>query len=864
MEPGAQIGHYEIVSFLGRGGMGEVWRARDTKLHRDVAIKSLPANFARDADRLARFGREARVLASLSHPGIGAIFGLEEDGGTHFLVLELVEGETLEDRLRRGPLREDVAVRFALAIAEAVEAAHGKGVVHRDLKPANIKITPDGRVKVLDFGLARTVLPGSDADLSQSPTMSVSGTMAGTLLGTAAYMAPEQARGETVDARADVWAFGCILFEMLSGKPAYGGGSLTEVLANVLRDPPDWTALPSATDRELRRLLERCLDKEPARRKQSIGDARVDLDRLGEAEDATFPRAGVGRVVWVALAASALAGAVFAWVGLRAFLPESGARMLRYAITLPAGDTLLGDNPFSVVDVSPDGETVVYVGVHDGLWQLYRKTRGMVEPEVIPGTEGARQPFFSPDGADVAFVADGELKRVAIGGGTPSRIAPAPVFWEGTWTEDDQIVFGGAGGLMRVAAGGGVPTPLTRTAPGELAHRRPRMLPDRAHVLYTATGFGRSDVVVRELETGTEKVRFEGTGARLAHGHLLFGRSRELWAIAFDADRVRTSGEAVRVVEGVQRDGYGAPQFALGEDGTLVWVPSGFSAEGTLVLTDRSGAVQTVLQELPTLSYLPRFSPSAGTLLIGIQDQLTEQFRLWRFDPARGSSEPVAEAIGFPMWSPDGNRFAYLDVDGRVWARNADGSGTPTILYESEYPVWPASWARIGDTEWLGLGLERPASGFDAVAVRLSDGEILPIRSTPATERFPMFAPGRPLVAYELERGGQFHVAVRVFPDGEERVVSVDGGIGPVWGPGGDQLYYSRGDQLWVVDVDMREGLDTSPPRLVFEGPYRSFNHAVSPDGETFALIRYDRAELPRIYVATDWLEELGSLVPAD
>ena len=473
LNPGTSLGHYDVTSLLGEGGMGQVWQATDTQLNRQVALKILPDAFADDPDRLARFKREAQILASLNHPNIAAIHGIEESEGTRALVLELVEGPTLADRISQGPIPLDEALPIARQIAEALEAAHEAGVIHRDLKPANIKVREDGTVKVLDFGLAKALDPSPDGDPSQSPTLTAAATQMGVILGTAAYMSPEQARGKTVDRRTDIWAFGCVLFEMLTGERVFQGEDVSLTLAEVMKTEPAWDALPSDSPVFVRRVLRRCMEKDPRRRLRDIGDGLAEIEEALRAPEAE--RAGPREVrsrVWyrtvsVSLAvvvASALTGGLTLWV------TRSDEGTLRPPTRLSINLTTIDElsvGPGPIVATSPDGTQVVFVGRRDGVDRLYRRPLGQLEASLIPGTGGARTPFFSPDGEWVGFVADAQLKRVPVRGGPVVVVCAAPGFVIGArWADDDTIVFGDLnGGLSQVVAAGGTPRPLTTLDP---------------------------------------------------------------------------------------------------------------------------------------------------------------------------------------------------------------------------------------------------------------------------------------------------------------------------------------------------------------------------------------------------------------
>ena len=591
MESGTQLGSYEILSPLGKGGMGEVWRARDSKLGREVAIKTLPEEFAQDEERLARFEREAKLLASLNHPNIAAIYGLEEDNGTRFLVLELVEGDTLAERLKRGAIPVEESLRLALQIAEALEAAHEKGVIHRDLKPANIKVTPDGKVKVLDFGLAKAFMgDGSDVNLSQSPTLSMQATAQGVILGTAAYMSPEQARGDATDKRADIWAFGCVLFEMLTGRQTWDGRTVTDVIAGLVAREPEWTSLPPNLHPRLRLVLERCLEKESKDRGHDIADVRVDIQKvLADPESAIVqPVAEVGQAAsasklpWVVAVLGIAVAGVAAW-NLK---PAEPRPISRFSHVLPE-DQRFTNQGRPLVAVSPDGSNIVYVA--NG--QLYKRSMDELEAHPIPGTdEGPTNPFFSPNGQWVGFfsVAEQQLKKIAISGGAAIHIADIGNPYGASWGTDDTILFGRPDGVMSVSANGGTPQVRIEAQPGEFPHG-PQMLPDGTSVLYTlARGIApnrwdEAEIVVHSLETDSSEVLIRGSDGRyVPTGHIVYALESDLFAVPFDTDALELSGGPVSIVEGVRRtEQTGTAHYNFSDQGTLIYaVSSGLATVG--------------------------------------------------------------------------------------------------------------------------------------------------------------------------------------------------------------------------------------------------------------------------------------------
>ena len=627
MESGTNLGHYEISTLLGKGGMGEVWRARDTKLGREVAIKTLPEEFAKDADRLARFEREAKLLASLNHPNIAAIHGFEEDNGTHFLVLELVEGDTLADQIKRGAIPIEESLKLALQIAEALEAAHEKGVIHRDLKPANIKVNDDGNVKVLDFGLAKAFEgDGADAGLSNSPTLSMAATQQGVILGTAAYMSPEQAKGREVDMRADVWAFGCVLYEMLTGSQAFGGEEVSEILASVLAREADYTTLQPDLHPRLREVLERCLEKNLRKRFQGIGDVIVDIEKVQADPSGVLvqPVADVvqatpqAKLPWAIAVLGILIAGVASWTFRP--LPTSDSRPVRrFSFALP-DEQQFGSTSRRVVAVSPDGLRIVYSGSPSGLY-----LRSMDEPDarLISGSADAAAGtwvpiFFPPDGQSIAYYQGGQLRKIAITGGASVALSDVVSIPRGaSWDVDDTIVYGQLDGIWQVSANGGMPERIVENQEGELVSL-PQVLPGGEWLLFTVN---LAQIVVQSLESGERKVVLKG-GADARYvptGHLVYVVEDVLFAAPFDLELLERTGAGVPVIEeiGIAQNS-GAGQLSVANDGTLVYTTSLFAAQASnLAWVDRNGATTPITEE-PLVYERPRISPDEQRVAVDI------------------------------------------------------------------------------------------------------------------------------------------------------------------------------------------------------------------------------------------------------
>ncbi|MDA2934451.1 protein kinase, partial [Acidobacteria bacterium AH-259-D05] len=636
---GKTLSHYKVLEKIGQGGMGEVYRAEDTNLSREVAIKVLPEQFTQDPQRLARFEREAKLLAQLNHPNIAAIHSFEHSDDIHFLVLELVEGETLAERVAKGPLPVEEALEVCRQIAEGVEAAHEKGVIHRDLKPANVKVTPEGKVKILDFGLAKAFEGEiSPADISQSPTLTEEMTRAGVILGTAAYMSPEQARGEEVDKRTDIFAFGCVLYELLTGKRAFGGKTVTDTLAKVLEGVPDWKALPATTPWRIQDLLRRCLQKDVHDRLDGIANVRIEM-KLALEEPATVSPIGVPSVaqppLWRRAIPWSIAGliAVIATVAIWLLTRPTPEPLTRFVITPPPTAPLMstGGNDLAI---SPGGRRIVYLSV-SGRSQLHVRSLDDFSATPIAGTETARDdPFFSPDGQPVAFFTTGELKKVSLMGGTSITICEAPSSGRsGSWAEDT-IIFSSRGALYRVSAAGGTPESLVApdTEKGELFYGLPEILPGGQALLFTIWTSPGTQIALLSLETGEQKVLLAGRQAHYAPtGHLVYALSETgtLMAAPFDLATLEVTGDSVPILEEVRQISSDAVDYGFSSNGTLIYVPAGES-EGSfsLVWVDREGAVEPL--GAPLHQYrAPRLSPDGVRVAVNISEASTD---IWVYD----------------------------------------------------------------------------------------------------------------------------------------------------------------------------------------------------------------------------------------
>jgi serine/threonine-protein kinase len=874
--------------------MGEVFRARDTKLNRDVAIKVLPAAFAQDSERVARFRREAQLLASLNHPNIAAIHGLEESEGVVALALELVEGEDLAERLKRGAIRVDEAVAIGKQIAEGLEAAHEKGIVHRDLKPANLKLTKDGTVKILDFGLAKAYrgeaeAAGSDG-LSQSPTMSRQMTEAGVIFGTAAYISPEQARGGTVDKRADIWAFGVVLFEMLTGKRLFTGETVSDTLAAVLRQEIDWKALPASTPPGLRFVLERCLNRDPKKRLRDIGEARVALEQPLGPPDTVRASWGLRTLPWV-VGLSATIVALFApWRPSPTPAPHQ-----RLSAELGAAASLSTDyGPAAIL--SSDGRLLAFVGSPDAAGHplLYLRRLEQLDAAPLSGTEGARDPFFSPDGEWIGFFAAGKLKKVSVSGGAAVTLCDATDERGGSWAEDGTIFSTPQPGvgLSRVSSAGGTPQTLTTPDPAsqENTHHWPQALPGGKAVLYTAGirgNFEDASLVVHALEGDTRKVLHRGGyhGRYLPSGHLVFMHDGTLFAAPFDLDRLEMTGEPLPALESVTADpGTGGAQFAFSRDGTLVYQRGeGLGLGLPIQWMDREGELQPLLAA-PGRYNAIRFSPDGGRLVLGVLEGKNRDVWVyeWEHDTlSRLTFDPREDAS--PVWSPDGQRIAFSSTrtdpaTGNLYWQRADGTGEAERLTESKRMPYPTSWHPSG--KFLAFQQTNPQTSSDILILPLTGdegsgwkpGNPMVFLNGPFGEYAANFSPDGLWLAYASNESGRFEVYVRPFPGpGGKWQVSTAGGVWPTWSRSRREIFYLVDDGRIMVAAYTVGGdsFRAEKPRVwsVGLGPLPSFGsppYDLHPDGERVAVVKAsgDEDRRDKVVFIQNFFDELRRLAP--
>jgi eukaryotic-like serine/threonine-protein kinase len=853
--------------------MGEVYRARDAKLNRDVAVKILPESFATDPERIARFRREAQLLASLNHPHIGAIYGFEESNGVGALVLELVEGPTLADRIARGPIPLEEVIPIARQIADACEAAHAQGIIHRDLKPANIKLRPDGVVKVLDFGLARATepTPVSGTDASQSPTItSPSMTRAGVILGTAAYMSPEQAKGHVADKRSDIWSFGCVLFEMLTGKRAFGGEDVAETLAQILTKEPAWDLLPPDTPPSIRRLLRRCLERDRKRRLADVADVRLELD-----ESAT-DGAGIGATSvsprrWIPWSIAAVFAAIALWLAVSTVFdrPARETRVVRSSILLPSGlGVRSGGASGATLALSADGRRLAFVGVDStGHRQLWMRTLDGSSPRPLADTDGASSPFWSPDGRWLAFVADGKLKKLDPSGGQAVTLCESAASG-GAWNRDDVILFTQANGpLAQIPASGGGPSTVTTIA-ADWRHGHPFFLPDGDHFGYVAFGLGiEVAVYVASLTSGERtQLPLDAAFVQYAQGFLLFAQGSTLMAQRFDEQRNALVGTAVPVAEHLRVDsGSRSTQFNASAGGMLVFQedPSpGFE----LVWYDRRGRPAGTLGTAADYADLS-VSPDGRRLLVSIAEPGTTNRDLWMFDVVRGirtrftvSPEPETHNI----WSPDGKRIVYDSLrkgHRHMYQKASDGSGDEEVLLETEFDENPMDWSPDG--RFISY-IRRSARTVNIWMLPLDgDRKPSPFRESSFFEIGGMFSPDGYWVLYFSTESGRNEVYVSPLSRPSEKLqVSTSGGFDALWGPDGKEIFYLTGDGKLMVAAVTADGdqFRVGEVKPMFElqkiGP--RITYGVSPDGQRFIAVtrKWESVSAP-LTLVDNWPELL-------
>ncbi len=897
LKPGTRIGQYEVTGPLGAGGMGEVWRATDSKLGREVALKVLPEEFASDPDRFARFEREAKVLASLNHPNIAHLYALESVSDTktgtepiNFLVMELVEGEDLSDRISRGALPLDEAIAMARQMTEALEAAHEQGIVHRDLKPANIKITGDGAVKVLDFGLAKAWdAEHNDQSLSLSPTLTAHATAAGVILGTAAYMAPEQAAGIAADRRADIWAFGVVLWEMLTGHKLFEGETVSHVLASVLKDEPDLDALPASVPARLRELVERCLRKKPRQRLQSIGDARILLEEYSADPEAFHNEPALGHEVataepssarrWVPAAlATAAALALGLMGGAALFRGAEESATIRFQVPAPEGRGFQLDStrPGPAV-VSPDGTALAFSAWDtDGTVRIFIRELDEVVARPLSGTDDAQYPFWSPDSQSIGFFAGGKLKKVNASGGQPLTLCDAPDGKGGSWGPDGVILFapGPYDSIHRVSQLGGEPAAVTTfdSERGDDSHRHPRWLPDGKRFLYLARfpeGAQEGQAIMAaSLENGDDRLLVRSpAAAEFASGHLLYLMENTLMAQPFDPVSLEFKGDPVPVADSVAVMSTATAQgvFSASETGVLAFQSGTLSWDQVLRWRDREGKTLEAIGEPARFWDTVELSPTGDTAAVRIRDDDGDNLDLWiveldrrlrtrfTFDPAEDND---------PVFSPDGSQltWATYEGDGSTLSRKAiGGSGEGEPLATFENPVWPAAWHPGSEILMLSRRVQETPLNIDLATVTVTAvDDPSPWQSSEFVEYGARFSPDGRWVVYGSNESDEWEVYVAPFPGpGRKWQVSTGGGGWPRWrGDGREIIYEDMTGTLVGIGVEPRgDGLAFSEPEQLFQHKVsqgRSWD--VTSDGQRFLLVEPEENQDPQpITVVVNW-----------
>ena len=885
LSAGTTIGSYEVTAQIGAGGMGEVYRATDTKLNRDVALKVLPEAFTSSPERLARFEREAKVLASLNHPNIGHIYGLEEAEGTKALVLELVEGPTLTERVARGPIPIEDALNIARQIAEALETAHEQGIIHRDLKPANVKVRDDGTVKVLDFGLAKVFQAESDGAESDSPTLTAAATRPGVILETAAYMSPEQAKGEPVDKRSDIWAFGCVLYEMLTGRRTFEGESVSEIMAGVIKGEPDWDALPNSLSTTLVALLRRSLQKDPKERFRDIGDVRLLMVGTFDIGLPSTPELRVWQRTIPAIVAGLVLlalGWIAAWALMVDRTTEPSPTTTRLTITLPDFHQLphrsagrAGVPGANRVAVSLDGQTVVYNPFGDLRDQLFQRPINQFEGVPIMHTESAGTFFFSPDGQWVGFWAGGALWKVALVGGPSQELTKLPGGQPrgASWGSNGMIVIGNPRGLVQVPEAGGEPVIIAEQE-GEGALSHPQVLSGIGAILYTVSEPSphAGELQVLLPETGERRTVLHNAvaGRVLDTGHLVFARSGGLWAVPFDRKRLEIAGNPVPVLEEVSV-GRGA-FYAVADNGTLVYVPH-FAApaiEKALVLVDRQGTVDPV--PLPPDSYdYPRFSPDGTRIAVQINTRGGDS-DIFIYDLSSNRLEQLTfNGAEVPLWTPDGTQITFLANDA-LWNIASDFSSEPKLLSAASEKLriaGPYSWSPDGRVLfWEGGGDVAQLTRLEGGGVE--HGLLLNERYVEVGANFS--ADGE-WFSFATNQTGAFEVYVQPYSlgTGAKRRITQRGGTIPIWSRSGRDLFYSNDGQLWAVEIETKPTLNWQDPVALFDTPWPLStvgfaNYDVSPDGQRFVFVQPMGAKSEdqphEIRVVLNWFEELKAKVP--
>jgi Tol biopolymer transport system component len=887
LSPGSRLGPYEVLSPLGAGGMGEVYKARDTRLERTVAVKVLPSHMSSSEEVRQRFEREARTISSLSHPHICALYDVGNQDGVEYLVMEFLEGETLTDRLARGPLPAEQVLRYGIEMADALDKAHRQGIVHRDLKPGNVMLTKSG-VKLLDFGLAKVVEPVSKVSgLTSLPTMAHAQnlTQEGTILGTFQYMAPEQLEGKEADARTDIFAFGAVLYEMATGRKAFAGSSQASLISAIMKEEPAPIAtLQPMTPPALDRVVRTCLAKDPEERWQSAHDIKSELSWIAQAGSQAGVAAPVvasrrrrDRLGWgvAGAVAGAILAAAAAW-GVLASRPAVSRPVTRVAVPIPAGDTFVTDN-YLTLAISPDGRRVVYVGRRADKRHLFLRALDAAEAAPIAGTEGAYSPFFSPDGQWLGFWVDGKIKKVSLSGGAPVAVCDCGIsdrMLGATWGADNTIVFTQrwAGGLFRVSAAGGAPQPVTKVTmkDQDRGHMWPDLLPDGKSVLFTVfTGGSLEDyaIAVAPLATGEPKVLVKGGtfGRYAASGHILYARGATLFAVPFDAKRLEVTGAAFPVAEGVFQNTNGGAGYAVSKNGTLLYAGGGvLLPERSLVWVDRQGAVTPAAAIKRPFSG-PSLSPDGRRVAVTVEAQT---YDVWVLDIERESLTRLTfgKDDGNAVWSPDGKRVAYQSSQAgsyNIYIRPSDGSGSEERLTsDQDHASFPLAFSADGKL----LVFQQTRAGVPEIWVHSFEkgASPRPMLQGPFRHEAGQLSPDSRWMAYQSDESGKAEIYVTAFPGpGGKWQISTDGGRGALWAPDGREIFYRKDKKVMRVAVTASPSFSASRPELLFEGEYEGWD--IARDGKRFLMVKDEAAEsAPKhLNLVLDWFQDLKLRAPA-
>jgi serine/threonine-protein kinase len=884
---GTKLGPYEILAPLGAGGMGEVYRARDTRLDRTVAIKVLPQHLADTPDSRQRFEREARAVSALNHPHICTLHDVGSQSGTDYLVMEYLEGETLAARLEKGPLPLAQVLKIGTEVANALDKAHRQGIIHRDLKPGNIMLTKSG-AKLLDFGLAKAAMPlVGGAALTAEAARNSPITQQGAIIGTFQYMSPEQLEGKEADTRSDIFSFGAVLYEMLTGRRAFPGKSQISVVSAILeRDPEPISTLQPMTPPALERAVKRCLAKDPDDRWQSVRDLEWELRGIAEGgSQATLAPAAArgirarskGALLWglLALLLAALTG-LAVW-NLKPTPPQPVSRTV---ISLPPGQRLaVPDQP--AVALSPDGTKLAYVAIQGSAQQIYLRAMDSLGATPVAGTEGAISAFFSPDSQSLAFFAEGTLKKVSLSGGGAQTLADAKLPRGASWGDQGMILFAPTAfsGLRQVSEAGGAPQPLAQFETGDVAHTWPEFLPGDKAALFAASAntgnWTNAHVIALSIGTGQRRNLIQvGTQPRYAlSGHLVYAQGGTLMAVPFDPQRLEVTGTAVPVVEGVmQSPASGDSQYSFSATGSLVYIPGNMRAgQRALVWVNRQGAEQP-LGAPPRPYRNPRISPQNRGVAATIDEQ---ESHVWLYDFSREALTRLTfegSTNLAPAWTPDGKHISFQSNSAgppNVFWQGTDGSGGLERLTTTQFTQAPSSWS--SDGQFLAFVEISPTTGYDVWVLRLSDRKAQPFLQTPFNESAPQFSPDGRWLAYVSDESGRYEIYVRPFPGpGGKYQISTEGGTEAVWNPKGGELFYRNGDKMMAVEIATQAGFSAGKPKVLFEGHYQPTpltlpNYDVSPDGQRFLMLKPVEAgdgAPTQINVVLNWFEELKRRVP--